>query len=107
MLLKFKEWDNSNPTMNESAPLEKIVNWLSSNFGGSVSEIDGLLSKVASIETQYVQDWNDIQTDIDSLEVRKAQTKADAAELKKLERMIDRNKKIVGCFTKKKESGSR
>jgi hypothetical protein len=104
MLLKFKEWDNSNPIMNESAPLEKIVNWLSSNFGGSVSEIDGLLSKVSSIETQYVQDWNDIQTDIDSLEVRKAQTKADAAELKKLERMIDRNRKLLVALQRKKKA---
>ena len=104
MLLKFKEWDNSNPAINESAPLEKIMNWLSSNFGGTVSEIDGLLSKVSSIEAQYVEDWNDIQTDIDSLEVRKAQTKSDAAELKKLERMIDRNRKLLTALQRKKKA---
>jgi len=103
MLLKFKEWESQN--INEGdASLDKIMNWLSSNFGGTISKIDSLLSKISSIETQYSKDWNDIQTDIDALEVKKAQTKSDPAEAKKLERMIDRNQKLLTALNKKRKA---
>ena len=100
MLLKFKEWDEE---INEGIkPMEKIVNWLSANFGGSIGKIDALLSRISKIETEYTDEWNVIQTDIDSLEIKKAQTKSDAAEIKKLERMIDRNEKLLTALLKKK-----
>lgn len=103
MLLKFKEWESHN--INEKdASIDKIMNWLSSNFGGTISKIDSLLSNISSIETQYSKDWNDIQTDIDALEVKKAQTKSDPAESKKLERMIDRNQKLVVALNKKRKA---
>ena len=103
MLLKFKEWESQN--INErDANLDKIMNWLSSNFGGTISKIDSLLSKISTIETQYSKDWNDIQTDIDALEVKKAQTKSDPAEAKKLERMIDRNQKLLTALNKKRKA---
>jgi len=103
MLLKFKEWESQN--INEGdVSLDKIMNWLSSNFGGTISKIDSLLSKISSIETQYSKDWNDIQTDIDALEVKKAQTKSDPAEAKKLERMIDRNQKLITALNKKRKA---
>ena len=103
MLLKFKEWESQN--INEGdVSLDKIMNWLSSNFGGTISKIDSLLSKISSIETQYSKDWNDIQTDIDALEVKKAQTKSDPAEAKKLERMIDRNQKLLTALNKKRKA---
>jgi hypothetical protein len=39
MLLNFKEWESQNLNEKDSS-LDKIVNWLSSNFGGSISKID-------------------------------------------------------------------
>ena len=103
MLLEFKEWENE--VINEaSKPMDKIVNWLSSNFGGSIGKIDSLLSKISKIETDYASDWNDIQTDVDALEIKKAQTKNDPAENKKLERMIDRNHKLTVALGKKKNA---
>src|SRR6056300_2066811 len=103
MLLKFKEWDSHN--INEKdASIDKIMNWLSSNFGGTISKIDSLLADINSIESQYSKDWNDIQTDIDALEIKKAQTKSDPAESKKLERMIDRNQKLVVALNKKRKA---
>lgn len=103
MLLKFKEWERKDINEKDSS-LDKVKNWLSSNFGGAVSKIDGLLSDISSIENQYSKDWNDIQTDIDSLEIQKAQTKSDPAEAKKLERLIDRNGKLISALDKKKKA---
>jgi len=103
MLLNFKEWESQNLNEKDSS-LDKIMNWLSSNFGGTISKIDSLLSDINSIETQYSKDWNDIQTDIDALEVKKAQTKSDPAEAKKLERMIDRNQKLLTALNKKRKA---
>ncbi len=103
MLLSFKEWESQNINEKDSG-LDKIINWLSSNFGGSISKIDALLSDINSIETKYSKEWNDIQTDIDALEVKKAQTKSDPAEAKKLERMIDRNQKLLTALGKKRKA---
>jgi hypothetical protein len=104
MLLNFAEW-NRNNDINESAnKTDKIINWLSSNFGGSVAKINSLLTKINKIETQYAKDWNEIQTDIDALQIQRAQTKSDPAEAKKLDRLIDRNRKLVGALNKKKSS---
>jgi hypothetical protein len=100
MILRFSEWDNR--SVNESSSMDKIMNWLSSNFGGSISKIDNLLSKINTIETKYIKDWNEIQTEIDALDIQKDQTKNDAAEYKKLERMIDRNRSLISALNKKK-----
>jgi hypothetical protein len=100
MILRFSEWNNR--SVNESSSLDKIMNWLSSNFGGSVSKIDNLLSNINSIETKYIKDWNQIQTEIDALDIQKDQTKNDPAEYKKLERMIDRNMGLISALNKKK-----
>lgn len=51
-----------------------------------------------------MKEWNEIQTEIDSLEVQKAQIKSDPAEAKKLERMISRNQKLLDALSKKRRS---
>ncbi len=102
MIYKFKQWEQN--VLNEANSLSNIVDWLTTNFGGSISKIDSLLGQINSIETQYAKDWNEIQTDIDSLEIQKAQTKSDPAESKKLERMIDRNQKLLSALSKKRRA---
>lgn len=102
MLYKFKQWEQQ--VLNEANSLTDIFGWLSSNFGGSVSKIDAILSEILEIEEDYMKEWNDIQTEIDSLEVQKAQIKSDPAEAKKLERMIDRNQKLINSLTRKKNA---
>ena len=101
MLYNFKQWQNE-VALNESKSIDNIMNWLSTNFGGSVSKIDTLLASILSIEEDYMKEWNDIQTEIDSLEVQKAQIKSDPAEAKKLERMISRNQKLLDALSKKR-----
>lgn len=103
MLYKFKQWELH--SLNESNSLSNIFSWLSSNFGGSVSKIDSLLADILEIEENYMKEWNEIQTEIDSLEVQKAQIKSDPAEAKKLERMIDRNQKLLSTLARKRKAG--
>ena len=103
MLYNFKQWQNE-IALNESKSIDNIMNWLSTNFGGSVSKIDALLAGILSIEEDYMKEWNDIQTEIDSLDVQKAQIKSDPAEAKKLERMISRNQKLLDALSKKRRS---
>ena len=103
MLYNFKQWQNE-VALNESKSIDNIMNWLSTNFGGSVSKIDTLLASILSIEEDYMKEWNDIQTEIDSLDVQKAQIKSDPAEAKKLERMISRNQKLLDALSKKRRS---
>ena len=52
MLLSFKQWESQNINEKDGG-LDKIMNWLSSNFGGTISKIDSLLSDINSIETKY------------------------------------------------------
>jgi len=103
MLYNFKQWQNE-VALNESKSIDNIMNWLSTNFGGSVSKIDTLLAGILSVEEDYMKEWNEIQTEIDSLEVQKAQIKSDPAEAKKLERMISRNQKLLDALSKKRRS---
>jgi len=103
MLYNFTEWKEQD-RINEANSVDKILNWLSSNFGGTISKIDSLLSDILKIEEDYMKEWNEIQTDIDSLEVQKAQIKSDPAEAKKLERLIDRNQKLLSSLARKRRS---
>lgn len=103
MLYNFEQWQNKS-ALNESKSTENIINWLSSNFGGSVAKIDSLLDSILTIEENYLSEWSNIQTEIDSLEVQKAQIKSDPAEAKKLERLISRNENLLSALSKKRKA---
>lgn len=103
MLYNFEQWQNKS-ALNESKSTENIINWLSSNFGGSVAKIDSLLDSILTIEENYLSEWSNIQTEIDSLEVQKAQIKNDPAEAKKLERLISRNQNLLSALSKKRKA---
>lgn len=105
MLYNFEQWQNKS-ALNESKSTENIINWLSSNFGGSVAKIDSLLDSILTIEENYLSEWSNIQTEIDSLEVQKAQIKSDPAEAKKLERLISRNENLLSALSKKRKAAT-
>jgi hypothetical protein len=91
MTLKFKEWD----ALSEASVFDKIKTWFSSNFGGAVSKLDGLLSDYRSAELEYVDEWQEIAEEMDKLDLERDQTKSDPAELKKIERYIQRNREVL------------
>lgn len=91
MTLKFKEWE----ALNEANLFDKIKTWLSSNFGGSISKLEGLLYDYKKAELEFVDEWQEIAVEIDKLELEKAQAKNDPAEVKKAERYIQRNNEVL------------
>jgi len=98
MILKFEQWNQ----LNEASVLTSIKNWLSGNFGGSVEKLDNLILALKKAETGYIQEWEDVVSEIDQLEI-KLQGDVNAAEEKTSLRMIERKKQILDSLKKKKE----
>jgi hypothetical protein len=91
MTLKFKEWE----ALNEANLFSKIKDWFSSNFGGSLGKLEGLLYDYKKLELEFVDEWQEIAVEIDKLELEKGQAKNDPAALKKAERYIQRNNEVL------------
>lgn len=98
MILKFEQWNQ----INEASVLTSIKNWLSGNFGGAVEKLDRLILALKKAETGYIQEWEDVVSEIDQLEI-KLQGDVDAAEEKTSLRMIERKKQLLNSIKRKKE----
>ena len=98
MILKFEQWNQ----LNEASVFTSIKNWLSGNFGGAVEKLDSLVLAIKKAETGYIQEWEDIVSEIDQLEI-KLQGDIDAAQEKSTLRMVERKKQILSAIKKKKE----
>ena len=99
MTLKFKEWDN----LNEAGIFDKIKNWLSGTFGGSIDSLDKLANEYRSAEIEYVEKWEDINVEIDKLDLERSQTKSDPAEIKRIDRLIQRNNELMDAQSRSHE----
>lgn len=99
MTLNFKDWDS----LNEANIFDRIKNWLSGSFGGKIEKLDKLAEEYRSAELEYVEKWEDIHVEIDKLELERSQTKNDPAELKKIDRLIDRNHQLMSAQSKAHE----
>jgi hypothetical protein len=98
MILKFEQWNQ----LNEASVLTSIKNWLSGNFGGAVEKLDNLVLAIKKAETGYIQEWEDVVSEIDQLKI-KLQGDIDAAQEKSTLRMVERKKQILSAIKKKKE----
>lgn len=103
MIYNFRQWDLHN-SLNEGKSMKDILNWFGNFFGGSVSKINSYLEDIVQIEEDYIKEWDKIVTEIDSLQVQRAQITNDPAESRKLDRMIDRNEKLLQSVLNKKNS---
>lgn len=99
MTLNFKDWDS----LNEANILDQIKNWLSGSFGGKIDKLDKLAEEYRSAELEYVEKWEDIHVEMDKLELERSQTKSDPAELKRIERLIQRNNQLMSAQSKTHE----
>ena len=100
MTLKFKEWDS----LNEANVFDKIQNWLSGTFGGSIESLDKLANEYRSAELEYVEKWEDINVELDKLDLERSQTKSDPAEMKRIDRLIQRNNDLMDAQTRSHEN---
>lgn len=96
MNLSFEEWE----TLYEGNFLDKVKNFLSKSFGGYVSKLDELLDAYRRSEADYIQDWDNGSVEKDKLEIELSQSKSDPAEIKKIERMIKRNRDVLSTAQK-------
>lgn len=101
-ILEFSEWKN----LREGSS-EKIVNTLSKFFGGRISKLDSILSSIKKSHSDYSDEWEEVITDIDALEVERTQTKSDPAEIKRIDRMISRKKQLLQALNVKKSKDIR
>tara|TARA_R110000868_G_scaffold111890_1_gene301759 strand:- start:93 stop:1028 length:936 start_codon:yes stop_codon:yes gene_type:complete len=99
MTLKFKEWDS----LNEAGIFDTIKNWLSGTFGGSIDSLDKLANEYRSAELEYVEKWEDINVEIDKLDLERSQTKSDPAEIKRIDRLIQRNNELMDAQSRAHE----
>lgn len=99
MTLKFKEWDS----LNEAGIFDKIKNWLSGTFGGGIDSLDKLSNEYRSAELEYVEKWEDINVEIDKLDLERSQTKSDPAEIKRIDRLIQRNNELMDAQSRSHE----
>lgn len=91
MNVSFEEWES----LYEGEFLDKIKNFLSRSVGGAISKLDDLLSSYRTSENNYIKDWDNGSIQKDKLEIELAQSKSDPAEIKKIERMIKRNRDVL------------
>ena len=90
MNLSFEEWES----LYEGQFFDKIKNFLSRSVGGAIGKLDELLSSYRRSENDYIKDWDEGSIEKDKLEIELAQSKSDPAEIKKLERMMKRNRDV-------------
>ena len=58
--LKFKEWE----TLNEANFFDKVKDWFSANFGGSMSKLQGLLNDYKNLELEFVDECEEVLIEI-------------------------------------------
>jgi predicted phage tail protein len=91
MNVTFKEWES----LYEGNFFDKVKNILSKSLGGAIDKIDGLLDAYRKSEMDYIKDWDNGSIEKDKLEIELSQSKSDPAEIKKIQRMIKRNKDVL------------
>ena len=102
MTLKFGQWDS----LNESNVFDQIKNWLSSTFGGKIEKLDQLANEYKAAEIDFVDKWEDIHVEIDKLELERSQTKSDPAEIKRIDRLIERNNQLMNAQSRAHEKST-
>ena len=102
MNLSFEEWES----LHEGQFFDKIKNFLSRSVGGAIDKLDELLSAYRRSESDYIKDWDEGSIEKDKLEIELAQSKSDPAEIKKLERMMKRNRDVHSTAQKARSDRS-
>ena len=98
MILKFEQWNQ----LNEASVLTSIKNWLSGNFGGAVEKLDSLILAIKKAETGYIQEWEDVVSEIDQLAIKKKKEKELENIFRKVEVITKGNNRLSDYWGKEK-----
>jgi hypothetical protein len=99
--LKFGDWDKAYYSVNESLG-ENIHNWLSKNFGGKISEIDGILSDIIRAEKEYSREWEKLEIENDSMKSQIESGNLEDQEEKDFRKKIRNNKNLITVSLRRK-----
>lgn len=96
MKVNFEEWES----LYEGYFLDKAKNLLSKTFGGAIAKLDDLAKAYRTAESDYIKSWDEGSVEKDKLEIELSQAKSNPAEIKKVERMIKRNRDVFSTAEK-------
>ena len=99
--LKFTDWDKTYYSIDESLG-ENIHNWLSKNFGGKISEIDGILADIVRAEKEYSREWEKLELENDSMKSQIESGNLEDQEEKDFRKKIKDNSNLISVSLKRK-----
>jgi len=99
--LKFTDWDKAYYSIDESLG-EDIHNWLSKNFGGKVSEIDGILSEIVRAEKEYSKEWEKLELENESMSSQIKSGDLEDKDEKDFRKKIKDNSNLISVSLRRK-----
>ena len=99
--LKFTDWDRTYYSVDESLG-EDIHNWLSKNFGGKISEIDGILADIVRAEKEYSKEWEKLELENDSMKSQIESGNLEEKEERDLRKKIKDNTNLISVSLRRK-----
>lgn len=105
-MLSFSEWNRINYSIDESIG-EDLHNWLSRNFGGKISKLDGIISDLVSLEKDYASEWEKKQREISSMESQIETGEISSEEEKSFRKKIKEKKEEIEIADRKRVQKNR
>lgn len=99
--LKFTEWDREYYSIDESLG-ENLHNWLSKNFGGKISEIDGILSDIVRAEKEYSKEWEKLELENESMNSQIESGDLEDKDEKDFRKKIKDNSNLISVSLRRK-----
>lgn len=99
--LKFTDWDREYYSIDESLG-ENIHNWLSKNFGGKISEIDGILSDIVRAEKEYSKEWEKLELENESMSSQIKSGDLEDKDEKDFRKKIKDNSNLISVSLRRK-----
>lgn len=99
--LKFTDWDKAYYSIDESLG-ENIHNWLSKNFGGKISEIDGILSDIVRAEKEYSKEWEKLELENESMNSQIKSGDLEDKDEKDFRKKIKDNSNLISVSLRRK-----
>lgn len=99
--LKFTDWDKSYYSIDESLG-ENVHNWLSKNFGGKISEIEGILSDIVRAEKEYSKEWEKLELENESMSTQIKSGNLEDKDENEFKKKIKDNSNLISVSLRRK-----
>lgn len=100
-LLNYNSWELKTTKLNESKISDKIHNWISRNLGGSISKIDKIIEKIKQKNEAYIEEWEEVLTEINLQEIERDNSINDTSRKRKAINLIARKKNFLSILERR------